>query len=175
MTHTHHIIPRHMGGSDHPSNLIELTVVEHAEEHKILWWLYGHWQDELAWKALSGTIGKEEIIKKVLSESGKKSTGMKGKKHSEETKLKIGIASKKNILSKEIRSKIAKSNTGKKRSNESKERMRLAQIGKKLTMEHKNKISISHMGDLNPGKVYKGKTWIKDSNGKRVWIDRKVA
>lgn len=35
--HRHHIIPRHAGGTDDPSNLVELTVEEHAEAHRILW------------------------------------------------------------------------------------------------------------------------------------------
>ena len=34
MKHKHHIIPRHMGGTDDPSNLIELTIEEHAEAHR---------------------------------------------------------------------------------------------------------------------------------------------
>ena len=38
--HKHHIIPKHMGGTDDPSNLIELTVEEHAEAHKILFEKY---------------------------------------------------------------------------------------------------------------------------------------
>jgi hypothetical protein len=67
MKHKHHIIPKHAGGTDDPSNLVELTVEEHAEAHKKLFEQYGRWQDELAWKALSGHIGKEEIIR--LSQS----------------------------------------------------------------------------------------------------------
>ena len=35
--HKHHIIPKHIGGSDDPSNLISLTIEEHAESHRILW------------------------------------------------------------------------------------------------------------------------------------------
>lgn len=58
--HKHHIIPRHMGGTDDPSNLIELTVEEHAEAHRKLFEQYGRWQDKIAWKALSGQISKEE-------------------------------------------------------------------------------------------------------------------
>ena len=33
MKHKHHILPKHMGGSDDPSNIIELTREEHAKEH----------------------------------------------------------------------------------------------------------------------------------------------
>ena len=59
-THIHHIIPRHAGGSNDPSNRIELTVEEHALAHKKLFFIYGRWQDELAYLALEGQIGKEE-------------------------------------------------------------------------------------------------------------------
>jgi predicted molibdopterin-dependent oxidoreductase YjgC len=31
MKHKHHIIPKHMGGTDDESNIIELTIEEHAE------------------------------------------------------------------------------------------------------------------------------------------------
>jgi len=47
-THSHHIIPRHMGGSDHPSNLITLSVHEHAIAHWILFLKYGHADDAIA-------------------------------------------------------------------------------------------------------------------------------
>ena len=41
--HRHHIIPRHAGGTDDPSNIIELSVEEHAEAHRILYEQYGRW------------------------------------------------------------------------------------------------------------------------------------
>ena len=63
MKHKHHIIPRHMGGTNDPSNIIEVTVEEHAELHRRLYEAFGHWQDRLAWQGLSGRIGKEEIIR----------------------------------------------------------------------------------------------------------------
>ena len=66
MKHKHHIIPKHMGGTDDTSNLIELTVEEHAEAHKLLWEQYGKKEDELAWKGLTGLIGKEELIKELM-------------------------------------------------------------------------------------------------------------
>ena len=85
--HKHHIIPKHMGGSDDPSNLIELTVEEHAEAHRKLFEEYGRWQDEVAWKCLSGMIGREEAIKQILSMAGKH-------KRSDDTKKKISASKK---------------------------------------------------------------------------------
>lgn len=63
MAHLHHIVPRHMGGTDDPSNLIELSVEEHAEAHRILFEQYGKREDEIAWKALAKIIGHEDAIK----------------------------------------------------------------------------------------------------------------
>lgn len=60
MKHWHHIVPKHAGGTDDPSNLVQLTVDEHAEAHKKLWEQYGRWQDKIAWKTLSGQITIQE-------------------------------------------------------------------------------------------------------------------
>jgi len=65
MKHKHHIIPRHAGGTDDPENIIELTLEEHAEAHRKLYEKHGRWQDKCAYLALSGQIGKEEIIYEV--------------------------------------------------------------------------------------------------------------
>lgn len=72
MIHTHHIIPRHMGGTDDPSNLIDLSIEDHAEAHKWLFIEHGKIEDALAWLGLYGQIGKEEIARIALSEAMKK-------------------------------------------------------------------------------------------------------
>lgn len=72
MKHKHHIIPKHLGGSDEESNLVELTIEEHAEAHKKLYEKYGRWEDKLAWQGLAGLVTKEELVREMLSESGKK-------------------------------------------------------------------------------------------------------
>ena len=72
MKHLHHIVPRHMGGTDNPDNLVELTVEEHAEAHRKLYEEFGKQEDYIAWKGLTGHMGKEEIIKELLSLAGKK-------------------------------------------------------------------------------------------------------
>lgn len=72
MKHKHHIIPKHMGGSNDPKNLIELTVEEHAEAHRLLYEKYGKIEDYWAWKGLSGQIGKEELLREINVYHGKK-------------------------------------------------------------------------------------------------------
>lgn len=54
-----------MGGSDNSSNIVELTIEEHAEAHRKLYEEYGHWQDKLAYKMLSGQISAAEATKEA--------------------------------------------------------------------------------------------------------------
>lgn len=111
MKHTHHILPIHAGGLNDPSNLVKLTIQEHAEAHKKLWEEHGCWQDEIAWKALSGQVDKEEIISKVLSEAGKKGGN---RPHLPETKEKISkILKSKGIKPKTCTQKSFMVNNGK--------------------------------------------------------------
>lgn len=63
--HKHHIIPKHMGGTDDPTNIIKLTVDEHAEAHRILYETYGQWQDYAAWVGLSKQLSSIETIRYV--------------------------------------------------------------------------------------------------------------
>ena len=69
--HKHHIIPKHVGGTDDPSNLVELTVEEHADAHKKLYEQYGRWQDKVAWMGLSKLISSAEAYYEAMRESKK--------------------------------------------------------------------------------------------------------
>lgn len=82
--HKHHIIPRHAGGTDDPSNLVELSIKEHAEAHRILYETHGRWQDRVAWLSLSGIMKDEERIYEIL-----KNSNPGGYKHTEEAKQKL--------------------------------------------------------------------------------------
>jgi hypothetical protein len=84
--HKHHIIPKHAGGSNDKSNLIELTIEEHAEAHRVLYETYGRWQDRVAWLSLSGIMNDEERIYEIL-----KNSNPGGYKHTEEAKKKLSI------------------------------------------------------------------------------------
>lgn len=75
-----------MGGSDDPSNLVELTVEKHAEAHKYLWEKYGNEYDKIAWRALSGQITNYEAnrLAGIVANTGKY--------NSEETRMKKSLA-----------------------------------------------------------------------------------
>ena len=147
-THIHHIIPRHAGGSNDPSNRIELTVEEHALAHKKLFFIYGRWQDEIAYLALEGQIGKEEATRRAIIATHK------GKTIPLEIRQRISATLKGRKMSPERIAKqsgINNCNYGKKlgpRSEATKEKIRLAR--KKQVIVHsdetKRKIGDSHRG-----------------------------
>jgi molecular chaperone DnaK (HSP70) len=151
MKHKHHIIPRHMGGTDDPSNLIELTVEEHAEAHRKLWEQYGNIKDYCAWKGLEGTIGKEEIVRLLMDPTGRV--------HTEETKQKISEAHKgKSKHTEESKEKLRQFRTGMKLSEEHKAKISKSlegntrMVGKKLSEETKQKLSEAGKGNKNASK-----------------------
>jgi hypothetical protein len=54
-----------MGGSDDPSNLVELTIEEHAQAHLDLYNEHGWHQDLVAYRMLLGQVTKAEAIKEL--------------------------------------------------------------------------------------------------------------
>lgn len=72
--HKHHIIPKHMGGTDDPKNIIKVNTTMHAFLHKLLWEEHGNQYDFIAWKCLSGQITNEEanIMATRVANTGRK-------------------------------------------------------------------------------------------------------
>lgn len=59
--HRHHLIPKHMGGTNDEDNLTQPISIElHAEFHRLLWEDFGKYEDFIAWRCLSGRISSEE-------------------------------------------------------------------------------------------------------------------
>lgn len=102
-----------MGGSDDPSNLISLTVEEHANAHKKLWEQHGLWQDWCAWQSLSGQISNQEAIRYAQR------MGQLGRPRTEKQLAAVKL----NLV------KAHQANIGAKRSEESRLRMSVSHLG----------------------------------------------
>jgi general stress protein YciG len=82
----HHLIPRHMGGSDEPSNLVKCNTAMHVFFHKQLHEEHGKIEDYLAYKGLEGQLSKDEIMLTLSKEGGRKG----GLSHSKGHLSKVG-------------------------------------------------------------------------------------
>lgn len=59
----HHIIPKHEGGTDDPSNLVKLPRKLHQEVHYRRWLVYENISDLYAFQLLGGNLSDEELSK----------------------------------------------------------------------------------------------------------------
>jgi len=175
--HNHHIIPKHIGGSNDSSNIKKLTIRQHALAHKKLFEEHGRWQDKEAWLSLSGQITCAEAIKRAqilsnktriisdetkikmsLSHKGKPSA-MKGKHHTQKSKEMISLA-KKGKQQKESTKKLWSIN----RTKKFKEGIMFVPTftGRKHSENHKHKMSL-----LMSGRKLSEETKLKISLAKR--------
>lgn len=131
MKHVHHVIPRHAGGTDDPSNLVELSIQDHAEAHKWLFIQHGHWQDAIAWLSLSGQMIQEDRMLEFARMGGKAGgPKLKGIPKTEEHKRSLrGSRKPYGPISDSHRQNMRKP-----KSLEHREKIRLAKLGNKNPM-----------------------------------------
>ena len=154
-----------MGGTDDPSNLIKLTVEDHAAAHKKLYEEHGNKKDELAYKGLLGMIGKEEIIKELILE------GLR-KRHADKEVYAESV--RKGNRTKWLNGSYKKNSEkmmgeknhffGKKHTEETRAKMKKAATGRTYTMSDKGKANI-RMGYLKKRmkKLYKEAPTVKEA------------
>lgn len=148
----HHIIPVSLGGTNEPENIIKLTAREHWICHQLLAkMVLGEDKMKmlhvcLLFKKTCTSSKRYNQLKKQRSEA------MRGRKHSEETKLKIGLAHKGRKHTAEQIAKYSQKVRGKKLSVETREKMSIAHTGMRHLDETKLKIGQSNKGK-NAGKI----------------------
>ena len=103
--HRHHIIPKHMGGTDDSSNIVYLTIEEHIAAHEKLYEQYGLDADkgaisllkygesnpDIAAKESHKAKIKNGFYKKLGELNSKRLKGIENPDHSERLKLKYEL------------------------------------------------------------------------------------
>ena len=136
---SHHIIPRSLGGSDEPENLVNLTLREHFVAHLCLARIYGGVMTRAAFM-MSGFKKYNSKKYEKLKESAR--LLMINRIVSQETISKI--------MTPERNMKISVALTGRKHTDIHRQRNSAARIGKKLPKEHVDAMSAGMLGDKNP-------------------------
>lgn len=136
-----------MGGSNDPDNLIELTVADHAEAHRKLFEEYGRWQDEIAWKALTGQITRDQARREATRKT------WLGRKHTPEARQKIkdGIAKAEIVRqpqTAETKQKISEALKGHAVSEKTRDTWSAQRKGRTVSEETRQKISAGNKGKV---------------------------
>lgn len=130
--HDHHIIPKHMGGTDDPENIVRVSVEKHAELHYQLWQDLGDYRDWLAWNGLKGLMSHDEILANIYRENAKRV---------HEYNRKNGQPFKNKTHTYKVREKLSKIHKNKPKSEAHKNKLK-----RPKSQEHKNKLSESKLG-----------------------------
>lgn len=168
----HHVLPRCMGGTNDPANIVDLTPEEHYVAHQLLVKMYPG-VPGLAWAAVKmakrcsgnkayGWLKRRHAIATAAARKGKQATAetrakmsaiRKGKKcgpMSEETRIKIGAAKTGRPLSSEHRARISEAQRGKAKAPEHVAKMAASRRGKRHSPEAIAKMSAAKRGKKMP-------------------------
>ena len=192
----HHIIPRCMGGTNAPSNIVELTAEEHYLAHQLLVKIHPQVRGlaivmVMMSKQSKGIRAYGWLRRKAAASSAhppevraKMSATRKGRRFTEEHKAKIsaallgnrnGFMQKPRKLTTEHRAKLSAAKLGRTLTEEHRRHIGIAHLGKKwpgrkLSEEHKAKISVLHAGSKR-----QPETIAKMAAARRAWWERRRA
>jgi NUMOD3 motif len=155
-TENHHIVPKSLGGSNDPHNLVKLTAREHFVCHMLLpKMLEGDNRQKMIYAcwAMANQKRSDQDRYKINSRlysmvKSQASINHKSFKHTEEHKKRVSQRHKGKVITEETRKRMSDSAKKRKMSPEGFERFREAHKTKqfKHTEEHKKKVSERHKG-----------------------------
>lgn len=97
---THHILPKHMGGTDVESNLVKMTTKQHVMAHYILYRIYKNNENKLAYLMKSGQTDEGNKLRVELAVNANRTYGNGFKLFSENNPMKDPICVQKALATK---------------------------------------------------------------------------
>jgi hypothetical protein len=181
-TEYHHIIPRCIGGTNDPINLVDLTPEEHLVAHLLLVKIYNNpsliyaakWMinrvknnKEYGWLRRKHT---EIMSNRIVSDETRQKMSAAQQNRPKEVQDKITYAQQNRSV--EVRKNMSEAQMGHRVTEDTKEKLRQANLGKNHTEETCKKISRSHIGENNHfyGKTHsdESKQKMKDARLKQI-------
>jgi hypothetical protein len=164
----HHVIPRCEGGSDDPSNIVDLTARDHIFAHLIL----AKWKGGKHWYALAWMLGniyrsvptaqEIRIAAKAKEEARLARTGLKWTEvhranigaalSSPKTRAKMSASAKRRRASPETKAKLSRAHKGRVLSQETRAKMSASATGKKKSEAHRANLSRALIGSTPSNK-----------------------
>lgn len=148
----HHVVPRCIGGSDDPGNLVRLTAEEHFVAHQLLAKIYPNNVGLIfAVLAMGARINNKKYgwVRRQFAEKMRtidRSGWQSSKYRSDEHKKKIAESIKKSWESQERKTSQSAAMKGRKFSQDHKNKLSLAKKGKKLSDEVREAMARSRIG-----------------------------
>ncbi len=134
----HHILPRCMGGSDEPENIVRLTAEEHYVAHQLLVKMHPkHFKLVWALSAMTNSTGRMQRNNKRYAWVRKQFAEMTAERN------------RTRVVTAEARAKMSAAKKGKTRnphSEATKQKMRAASLGKRKSASHCASISAVRVG-----------------------------
>jgi hypothetical protein len=136
----HHILPKSLGGSNDPSNMVLLTPREHYIAHWLLWRIYGNKEMAFAFYCMTKM---NKRTNKIISSRAYEEAKLARREFIVENNKKYHTGKKISEEAKELTSKLFK---GVPKSIEHRKKISESHKGKIKTDEHRKKLSTSLIG-----------------------------
>jgi len=161
-------------GGNEKENLVELTIEDHAEAHRLLFEEHGCWQDKIAWQTLSGQISGIEAaqLARRLANTGDNSP-MRRCPGAKEKMIKAKTGQTLGPCSEETKRKISEKALGNTRGSFSKGTSRGKGVPKSEESNQKRRSSfLANTSAMNEAKIRLSKVRINHAG--TIWINNGI-
>lgn len=171
-TEKHHIIPKSLGGTDDPNNIIILSGRQHFLAHWMLWKAYQNDKTTFAFWAMKMNSKREfrlssktyELLKEQHSKFQSIRMSLDNPMHNPEAKEKLRNSKLGTIASDKTKLKMSNIRRGVKKSSDTRTKMSLSAKGVPKSKQHCEAMSLNHCDISGKNNPMYGRSITKEKN-----------